>query len=57
VGEDGLGRGKEDPSPSPVNSIALRIGSYTDQEVDQEEATTPDEIPSGWTRTKLEPDC
>jgi hypothetical protein len=57
VGEDGLGRGKEDPSPSPVNSSALRIGSYTDQEVDQEEATTPDEIPSGWTRTKLEPDC
>ncbi len=48
--EDGGGRDEED------SSSAL-TGSYPDQEVVQEEATTPREIPSGWTRVKLEPDC
>jgi hypothetical protein len=56
VEEDGGGRDEEDSKPSLVTSSAL-IGSYTDQEVVQEEATTPAEIPSGWTRVKLEPDC
>ncbi len=58
VEEDGGGRDEEDSKPSPVTSSALPIGSYPHQEVVvQEEATTPDEIPSGWTRVKLEPDC
>jgi hypothetical protein len=48
---------EEDSNPSPVTSTAL-ICSYPDQEVVQEEATTtPDVIPSGWVRVKLEPDC
>jgi hypothetical protein len=57
VGEDGVGRDDEDSKPSLVTSSAP-IGSYPEQEVVQEEATpTPGEIPSGWTRVKLEPDC
>jgi hypothetical protein len=56
--KDGGNRDEEDSKPSLVTSSALPIGSYPHQEVVvQEEATTPDEIPSGWTRVKLEPDC
>jgi hypothetical protein len=57
--EDGGGRDEEEDSkPSLVtSSSALLTGSYPDQEFVHEEATTPDEIPSGWTRVKLEPDC
>jgi hypothetical protein len=32
-------------------------GSDAEQEVVQEEATTHLEIPLGWVRVKLEPDC
>jgi hypothetical protein len=59
--EDGGNREEEEDSkPSLVtSSSALLTGFYPDQEVVQEEeaTTTPDEIPSGWTRVKLEPDC
>jgi hypothetical protein len=56
--EDGGNRDDEDSKPSLVTSTsALLIGTYPDQEVVREEATTPDEIPSGWKRVKLEPDC
>jgi hypothetical protein len=49
--------GGVDSKPSLVTSSAL-TGSYPDQvAVQEEEATTPDEIPSGWKRVKLEPDC
>jgi hypothetical protein len=57
VEEDGGGRNEEDSKPFLVASSALIIGSYRDQEVVQEETTTPDEISSGWIRVKLEPDC
>ncbi len=61
VEEDGGNREEEDSKPSLVTSSALpSIVSYPHQEVVvREEATTPtpDEIPSGWTRVKLEPDC
>jgi hypothetical protein len=53
--EDG-GRDEEDSKPFLVTSAAALIGSYPNQEVDQEDAT-PGKIPSGWTRVKLEPDC
>jgi hypothetical protein len=57
--KDGGIRDEDDSKPPPVTSCAL-IGSYPGQDVVKEEAT-PDqirsEIPSGWTRTKLEPDC
>jgi hypothetical protein len=56
VEEDGDGLAGEDSKPSLVTSSAL-VGSYPHQEVVQQEATTPGEIPSGWTRVKLEPDC
>jgi hypothetical protein len=49
-------RDQKDSKPYLVTSSAL-IGSNSDQEVVHEEATTPGEIPSGWTRVKLEPDC
>jgi hypothetical protein len=57
--EDGGNRDEEDSKPFPVKSSALPMGSYPAHQevVVQEEATTPDEIPSGWTRVKLEPDC
>jgi hypothetical protein len=46
------GRDEEDSS-----GCAL-LASYPVQEVVSEEAArTPDIIPSGWTRVKLEPDC
>jgi hypothetical protein len=57
--EDGGGRGEEDSKPSLVTSGARR-GSSPGQEAVQEEATpdqVPSEIPSGWKRVKLEPDC
>jgi hypothetical protein len=48
---------EEDASPSLVRTSA-QIGSDPGQEVAQEEeATTLCEIPSGWARVKLEPDC
>jgi hypothetical protein len=57
--KDGGGRDEDDSKSSPVTSSAL-IGSDPGQDVVQEEAT-PDqiasEIPCGWTRVKLEPDC
>jgi hypothetical protein len=53
----GAGRKEEDSKPSLVTSSALLIGSYSDQVAVQEEVTTPNDIPSGWTRVKLEPDC
>jgi hypothetical protein len=56
VEKDGVGRDEEDSKPSVVTSGA-RIGSSPDQEVIQEQATTLGEIPCGWTRVKLEPDC
>jgi hypothetical protein len=58
VVEDG-GRDEEESKPSLVTSSEL-IGSDPGQDVVQEEATPdqiPSEIPSGWTRAKLEPDC
>jgi hypothetical protein len=39
-----------------MTSNSALIGSYPNQEVVQEEAT-PVEIPSDWTRIKLEPHC
>jgi hypothetical protein len=56
VEEDGSGCDEEDSKPSLVTSGA-RIGSSPGQEVVQEQATTPREIPYGWSRVKLEPDC
>jgi hypothetical protein len=57
VEEDGGGRDEEDSKPSLVTSSAARIGSRSDQEVVQEQATPLGEIPYGWIRIKLEPDC
>jgi hypothetical protein len=54
--EDGGGHDEGDSNPSLVTGSAL-IGSDPDQEVVQEEATAPCEIPYGWTPVKLEPDC
>jgi hypothetical protein len=61
VEEDGGGRDEEDSNPSLVTCSA-RIGSYPAKEVVvqavQEEAiTAPGELPYGWKRVKLEPDC
>ncbi len=56
VKEDGGGSDEEFSNPSRVTGIALMGGSYPGQEVVQEEATTG-QIPSGWTRVKLEPEC
>jgi hypothetical protein len=58
VEEDGGGRNEEDSKPSQVTSDA-RIGSSLGQEeeVVQEQATILGEVPHGWTRVKLEPDC
>jgi hypothetical protein len=51
------GRDEEDSEPALVTISAARISSPDpDQAVDQEEATSSDGIPFGWTRTKLEPD-
>jgi hypothetical protein len=59
VEDDVGGVHEEDLNPSLVTSSAL-IGSDRGQEVvqeEEEEATTLCEIPSGWARVKLEPDC
>jgi hypothetical protein len=56
VEEDGGGRDENNSKPSLVTSGA-RTGSSPDQEVVQEQATTLGEIPYGWKRVKLEPDC
>jgi hypothetical protein len=57
VEEDGFGCDEEDSKPSPLTSIAARVGSSPGQEAVQEQATALGEIPYGWTRVKLEPDC
>jgi hypothetical protein len=54
--EDGDGRSEEDSKPSLVTSGAP-IGSSPGQEVVQEQAPALGEIPHGWTRVKVEPDC
>jgi hypothetical protein len=51
VEEDGGDRDEEDSNPSLVTSSASRIGSSAGQEA------TLGEIPHGWARVKLEPDC
>jgi hypothetical protein len=57
VEEDGVVRDEEDSKPSLVTRIsAPRIESCQDQEVVPEEVSVG-EIPFGWTRVKLEPDC
>jgi hypothetical protein len=55
--EDDGGRDEGDSKPSLVTSSAARMGSHPYQEVVQEQATALGEIPHGWTRVKLEPDC
>jgi hypothetical protein len=57
VEKNGGGRDERDLKPSLVTSSAARIGSHSDQEVVQEQATTLGEIPYGWINIKLEPDC
>jgi hypothetical protein len=57
VEEDGGIRDEENSKPSLVTSSAARIRSHLDQEVVQKQATTLGEIPRGWIRIKLEPDC
>jgi hypothetical protein len=54
VEEDGGGWDEED---SKAYTSCVRIGSSPGQAVVQEQATTLGEVPSGWTRVKLEPDC
>jgi hypothetical protein len=44
--DGGAGRTEEDSKPSLVTSSAAQTGSCLDQEVVQEDATTPDEIRS-----------
>jgi hypothetical protein len=58
VEKNGGGGDEEDSKPLLVTSSAARmLGSSPGQEFVQEQATTLGEIPSGWTRVKLEPDC
>jgi hypothetical protein len=58
VEDDVGGLDEEDSNPSLVTTSSAQIGSDPGQEVVQdEEATTLCEIPSGWARVKLEPDC
>jgi hypothetical protein len=54
--EDGDGRDEEDSKPSLVTS-GEPIGSSPGQDVVQEQAPELGEIPHGWTRVKVEPDC
>jgi hypothetical protein len=56
VEDDRGGRDEEDSKPSSVTRSAP-LGSDPVQEVIQEQATTHLEIPLGWVRVKLEPDC
>ena len=53
--ETDVGHHEEEPEPSPVPSRVLIVCSDQDKYAVQEEAT-PDGIPAGWTRTKLQPD-
>jgi hypothetical protein len=56
--EKGGGGRDEEDSKSSLVTYGARIGSSPGQEVFQEQATTTHvEIPYGWTRVKLEPDC
>jgi hypothetical protein len=56
VEEDGV-REEEDSKPSlATRTSSAGIDSCQDQEVVQEDVAVG-EIPSGWTRVKLEPDC
>jgi hypothetical protein len=58
--EDYVGGLEEEDSNTSLVTVSARTGSDPGQEVDQEEeeeATTLCEIPSGWARVKLEPDC
>jgi hypothetical protein len=58
VEEDGgAGRDEQDSKPPSLVTSSALLGSYPDEEVVQGEATTHREIPLGWTRVKLEPDC
>jgi hypothetical protein len=49
------GRDEEDQK-LPLVTSSVRTGSDPDQEEVVQEDATPDDIPFGWTRTKLEPD-
>jgi hypothetical protein len=58
--EDDVGGLDEEDSDLSLVTSSARIGSDRGQEVvqeEEEEATTHCEIPSGWARVKLEPDC
>jgi hypothetical protein len=57
VEENGGGRDEDDSKPCLVTSSAARIGSSPGQEAVQEQVATLGDIPYGWTRVKLEPDC
>jgi hypothetical protein len=53
------GHHEDDSSPSLVTAGSTLIGSdpsSSDQELLVQEEATPDAIPAGWTRIKLEPD-
>jgi hypothetical protein len=55
VVEEDTDRDEEDPK-LPLVAFSVRRGSDPDQEEVVQEEATPDDIPFGWTRTKLEPD-
>jgi hypothetical protein len=58
VEEDGGGRDEDESKPSLLTNSTAQICSHPpDREVVQEQATTLGEIPFGWARVKLEPDC
>jgi hypothetical protein len=52
------GHDEKDSSPSLVTTSSTLTGSdpSSDQELLVQEEATPDAIPAGWTRIKLEPD-
>jgi hypothetical protein len=54
---DGGGCDEEESKLSLVTGCELTAGSDPGQDFVQEKATTHLEIPHGWTRVKLEPDC
>jgi hypothetical protein len=53
--EEDAHREEEDPKV-PLVTSSVRRGSDPDQQEVVQEKATPDDIPFGWTRTKLEPD-
>jgi hypothetical protein len=57
VEKDGGGCDEEDSKPPSLVTSSALIASDPEREVVQEEATTRREIPLGWIRVKLEPDC